>query len=340
MKKLILFILSAVLLAACRQSNAGQAPPSASEAPQREVSAAFQGFSQTGLEWIQAGGAKESSVSFQEEAISFQDPAVERFLRNIIDKPEGEVLRSDLQSIRLLCWSHNSCWSERFDENGNLMEWPLEQPQTLADLAYCDNLQWIRFGEMEVPSLQPLAGLPRLEVIEFEGAKVTPEILEELAQLPALKELSIGFFDEPYGTDWRGVTDGAFLLPLADQLVSLQAAGGVEWNPEVLAQMTALRQLSLANAEDLRFLEKLPALQKLYLTNCTSAEWGSLAALQNLEYLSINGSQAAEATVTLEDLRPLARLQYLGLSYTAASRENTRQEIIDALPALTGLYIL
>lgn len=332
-------LLSALLLTACSLNTAQQAAAPPSPTPGREVSAAFQGFSQTGLEWIQAGGAKESGVPFQEEAVSFQDPAVERFLRHIVDKPEGTVLRSDLQSIHLLCWSHNSCWSDRYDENGNLMEWPLEQPQTLADLAYCDNLQWIRFGEMEVPSLQPLAGLSQLEVIEFEGAKVTPAVLEELALLPALKELSVGFFDEPYGTDWRGITDGGFLLPLADRLVCLQAAGGVNWNPEVLAQMTALRRLSLADAEDLGFLAELPALQRLYLTNCTSAEWGSLAALQNLEYLSVNGSQAAEAAVTLEDLRPLTRLQYLGLSYTAASRENTRQEIIDALPSLTGLYI-
>ena len=44
--------------------------------------------------------------------------------------------------------------------------------------------------------------------------------------------------------------------------------------------------------------------------------------------------------VTLNDLMPLTSLDYLALSFTAINKECSRQEVIDALPSLTGYHTL
>ena len=207
--------------------------------------------------------------------------------------------------------------------------WETKQPNTLADLSMCDNLQWMEFGAIEVPSLQPLFTLAQLETIWFEGASVTEEILEELSLLPELKELDIGTED-----NWGSITDGSFLLPLADRLIYLGASGKVQWNPEVLAQMTKLEKLRIDNVENISFLAEMPELKELSLYASTTTDWSTLETLQNLEELHIIGNMYVTIHVSLDDLRALTGLEYLVLGSTDLQNQNSRQEIIDALPGL------
>lgn len=304
------------------------------ETKQRSVSSEFQGVGGD-IEW------KESGVVFEDGPVTFQDPVTEQMLRNMIGKPEGEVLRSELQEIHGIYWGLGSYWSNlQFEDRngiGGREEFLGGQPQSLEDFALCDNLQDLSFGSIEVPSLAPLATLTQLERIYFCGSTVTEERLFELALLPELKQLE---FCTGEFMDWSGVTDGNFLLPLADRLTSLYAAGSVRWNPEVLAQMTKLDCLLIEDADDLSFLTELTQLKRLVLYTCTADDWSPLAAQQNLEYLVISGNQKMTPGVTLEDLRPLVNLKYLELSFTNVTKEHSRQEIIDALPALTGLYTI
>lgn len=304
------------------------------ETKQRSVSSEFQGVGGD-IEW------KESGVVFEDGPVTFQDPVTEQMLRNMIGKPEGEVLRSELQEIHGIYWVLGSYWSNlQFEDRnsvGRREEFSGGQPQSLEDFALCDNLQELSFGSIEVPSLAPLATLTQLERIYFCGSTVTEERLFELALLPELKQLE---FCTGEFMDWSGVTDGSFLLPLADRLTSLYAAGSVRWNPEVLAQMTKLDCLLIEDADDLSFLKELTQLKQLVLYTCTADDWSPLAAQQNLEYLVISGNQNMTPGVTLEDLRPLVNLKYLELSFTNVTKEHSRQEIIDALPALTGFYTI
>lgn len=222
-KKCVLFMITtALVFAGCIAAETKQ------ENPSREVSAEKR-TSKSGLpveEW------KESNVSYEDMPVEFQDTVVEAVLRDKIGKTEGEVYISELQKVHAI------------SING-------EQPHNLNDLSYCYNLQRLTFSDINIPSLEPIAVLPQLEELSFSvGTNVTEQVLEEIGKLPVLKNIHIGTGEF---TNWGKLTDGSFLLPLADQLTELCAMGNIAWNPEVLAQMTKLETLKIENAEDISF---------------------------------------------------------------------------------------
>ena len=104
--------------------------------------------------------------------------------------------------------------------------------------------------------------------------------------------------------------------------------------------MTSLDRLLVENADSLSFLEDLTQLDKLVLYTCTAADWSPLASQKDLTYLVISGNDHMIIQVTLNDLVPLTSLDYLALSFTAINKKCSRQEVIDALPSLTGYHTL
>ena len=339
LKKCVLFMITTALLFSGCAAGTETKP----EDTVREVSPEFRGFGQSGL-LVEEGELKESGVIYEDAAIIFQDKVIEEMIRNIIGKPIGEVYISELQGIHGIYWRLDSYWSNLQSPDGCLPHisgceegpWETKQPESLDDLAYCYNLQWMEFGGIEVPSLEPLCNLPQLETLRFNGTSVTEEVLEEIGEFPMLKRLRIGNSDD---TDWGNLTDGSFLLPLADQLIELKAAGGIDWNVEVLSEMKKLESLLIHYAEDMSFLTQMPELKKLYLYCCTPKEWEAFSSLKELEYLVINGNYKTKVEIELQDLIPLVQLDYLGIMYTSINEEYSYQEIVDALPSLTGLYI-
>ncbi len=344
-KHRIMFLFFAVLLlfSGCGPKDGTDAMPSSeadaaavqsSSAP-REVSSAFRGF---GADEVQP---KESGVTFTDGPVTFADPVTEEMLRAMLGKPEGDVLHSELGQIYKICWVGDQYWCNLQFKNeaggSDTVFKGAQQPKSLEDFALCYNLQDMAFGSIELPSLEPLASLTQLERIYFGGTIVTAERLDELALLPALTRIEMAPADY---MDWSGVTDGSFLLPLADRLTFLEARGNVHWNPEVLSQMTSLDRLLVENADSLSFLEDLTQLDKLVLYTCTAADWSPLASQKDLTYLVISGNDHMIIQVTLNDLMPLTSLDYLALSFTAINKECSRQEVIDALPSLTGYHTL
>ncbi len=340
---LILFSLAVFLLfSGCGQAGGTGKNPSAdtdgtaeTSSPPREVSPAFRGF---GADEVVP---KESGVTFTDGPVTFADPVTEEMLRTMLGKPEGEVLHSDFGQIYKICWTLDDYWCNLQFKNeaggSDTMFKCTGQPATLEDFALCYNLQDMSIGSIELPSLEPLASLTQLERLYFAGTVVTAERLDELALLPALTRLEMAPDDY---MDWSEVTDGSFLLPLADRLTLLEAMGNVRWNPEVLSQMTSLDKLLIENAHDLSFLEDLTQLESLVLYTCDATDWSPLAAQKDLTYLVISGNDHRVTEVSLDDLRPLTSLDYLALSFTTINEECSRQEVIDALPSLTGYHTL
>lgn len=316
----------------------------ASDVQSRSVSSEFRGFWKSGLE-ITNGDLKESGVKFEDSVIEFQDPVIEEMLRTIIGKPEGDVLHTDLLDIHAIYWRTGRYWSNLQSDDGTLPDdgskwYSSGQPATLADLAYCDNLQWMEFGAFELPSLEPLFALTQLECIIFRQTVVSSKRLEELGQLPALTSLEIDFRD--IASDLTGATtgddqtdDGSFLLALADQLTHLEIKNTFRWSPEVMSQLTKLELLMLDTPQDLSFLPSLTSLQSLYISNCSVTDWSALREAQTLEHLVLLKCKQ----ISLEDLRYLSKLEYLNLVMTELDPAQSRQEIIDAIPSLTGLCI-
>lgn len=314
LKKCIVFLgIALFFLSGCKETGTSQ------ENNMREVSSEFRGLGRSILteeEW------KESGTLYEDVPVEFQDPVVETVLREMIEKPEGEVYISELQNIHVLSL------------DGEALGGP-DQIDNLNDLSYCYNLQLLRLVSMEVPSLEPLYTLPQLEWIGFWSTSVTEEMLEEIGRLPVLERFFLGTGEF---TDWGDLTDGSFLLPLADQLKVLYAQGNIDWNPEVLAQMTKLETLCIEYADDLSFLKRMLELKRLSLYCCTPEDWSPLGFLEQLEYLDIGGNMYTTVEITLDDLRPLEKLDYLSLGYTSINTECSRQEVIDAMPGLTGYH--
>ncbi len=304
----------------------------------RTVSNEFEGFGTSGLSEEQL---KESGAVFEDGPVAFGDPVTEEMLRNMLGKPEGEVLRSELQQIHAIYWRFDKYWSDLQKLDGTIAWeldegfWQTKQPASLADFALCDNLQWVEFGSIELPSLEPLLGLTQLEMIAFHGASASEERIDELVEFPALKGFAIGNGE---GTDWNGITDGSFLLPMADRLVYLEAGGNIDWNPEVLAQMTNLELLGMWNPGDLSFLSELKKLRKLYLSVEDEIDGSPIGEAVWLEWLTIITSRGNTTGVTLDDLRPLTALRYLGLVESELNEQYTREEIIEAFPSLEVLH--
>lgn len=330
---LALALTAAWLLAGC--AGAPESP--------RQVSGAFVGFGKSGLV-VADGDLKECDTAFVDSVVTFQDAAMEEVLRNLLGKPTGEVWHSDLRSLHAIYW-RGEYWSDLQSPDGLRPEktarWALAYdtvPQTLADLAWCDNLQWLELGAFPLPSLEPLSGLPQLEHLSFQQTSVDSARLEELALLPALTSLELDFRDlsvEGGAAGMDATADGAFLLPLADRLTCLCVEMPVTWDPQVLSQLTSLELLRLTAPTDLQFLAAMPNLKYLSLTQCQASDWSALGQARELRHVALTKCQG----VGLADLTPLEHLEYLGLTVTELTPEQSRSEIIDALSSLSGLYV-
>ena len=332
-----------LMLAGCGKAAEEQAQGTAqgqAKEQERTVSAEFEGFGASGLS---AEQLKESGAVFEDGPVEFQDSVTEEMLRNMLGKKEGEVLRSELQKIHGIYWRYDKYWSDlqmldgtipKESEDGERRYWQTKQPSSIEDFALCDNLQWVEFGKIELPSLAPLKSLTQLEMIGVHGASATKERMDELAALPALKGFVIG--GGGY-TDWSEITDGSFLLPAAERPVYLEAGGEISWNTEVLAQMKELELLLMWEPGDLSFLPELPKLRKLYLSVGDEIDGSPIGEVGQLDFLSIVTSRGNITGVTLDDLRSLKHLRYLGLSCTELTEEYSREEIIEALPSLETL---
>ena len=293
---------------------------------------------------VENGDLKESGAVFEDGPVAFQDPVIEEMLRTILGKSDGEVLRSELQSIHAIYWrSGNRYWSDLQSPEGKVprdgSEWIVNgQPQTLADLAYCDNLQWLEIGAIELPPLEPLCSLTQLSHITFGNTTVSAERWEELVRLPALTGLELDFRD--VSSDHTGGTtvadssgDGSCLLPIAQKLTYLCINHRFSWDTDVLAQFTNLECLYIDTPKDLSFLESMPMLWDLTISNHEGADWSILGQMPSLRCLELIKCK----DITLEELAAIEDLEQLLLVMCEPTYQ--RQELIEAIPSLKALKL-
>ena len=293
---------------------------------------------------VENGDLKESGAVFEDGPVAFQDPVIEEMLRTILGKPDGEVLRSELQSIHAIYWrSGNRYWSNLQSPDGKVpkdgSEWIVSgQPQTLADLAYCDNLQWLEIGAIELPPLEPLCSLTQLSHITFGNTTVSAERWEELVRLPALTGLELDFRD--VSSDHTGGTtgadssgDGSCLLPIAQKLTYLWIDHRFSWDTDVLAQFTNLECLYIDTPKDLSFLESMPKLWDLTISNHEGADWSILGQMPSLRCLELFKCK----DITLEELAAIEDLEQLLLVMCEPTYQ--KQELIEAIPSLKALKL-
>lgn len=102
--------------------------------------------------------------------VTFPDPNLEAAIREAIDKPQGPIYTSDLESLTTLGF---------FAEDRGI--------SNITGLEYCINLQILDLWDNNITDLSPLAGLTKLRMLAVPGNNISD--ITPLAGLTNLEEL-------------------------------------------------------------------------------------------------------------------------------------------------------
>ena len=206
----------------------------------------------------------------------FTDPAVERAVRDNIQKDFGPIRPTDVAALTILDVSASHVANLDGLENLSALEELYlsdNQIENIAPLAQLENLKVLNLGENQIGNIEPLAGLTGLQSLQL---KANP--IEDIAHLAGLTELVILDLDET----------------------------GRIGNIEPLAGLTKLQNLGLGDnqIEDITPLANLKGLQGLWLWDNGIANIEPLANLTELVVLDLGGN-------LITDISPLSRLTQL-----------------------------
>lgn len=276
----------------------------------------------------------EETLPDGDGVIVWQDPGMEAHIRFLLGKPEGDIHRSDVWNIHVLCiepgFGHpgDSCMvgpaaSYRYEDlYQTAAGWhpysgvTMPEVESLADLQYFDNLQVLRLfyrGETQ-------------RKLDISGVQFCDN----------LRVFQI----------WNG--EPLSLLPLADmeklEYLDMQNSGLLDLQP--LAEMKSLRAVSLKQSEiqsleplselpgltylDIREVKDLPSLEPLSAAHLTHLDLSRAGELRNLDFVAqmedlICLGLADVKDLTQEDVKKILdnslKLEYLDISGTPAAKE-------------------
>jgi hypothetical protein len=156
------------------------------------------------------------AVCFDDYAVTFADTAFERVIRFYVNKPTGDILRSDMLAF------------EKISAGG-------QHISDLTGIEHCQNLTALLLWNNHVTDLTPLAGLTGLRVLNvgYNG-------LSDIAPLASLVHL------DTLQLASNSIEDLSALAEL-DSLSELILSTNAIWNTASLAGKTTIRHLALDN---------------------------------------------------------------------------------------------
>ena len=217
------------------------------------------------------------------EPVTLNDPAIDKAVREILEKSPGEVLYS------------NDLWKiEDFTV-------PMEATQ-FGDLAKIPYLKKLTIHGFNITDLSFLSEFSSLQILDLGTCKVAPEALETLSQLPALEELSLAE---------TGLSTIAGLKEVTG-LKKLDLRSNTLRNLEVLASMENLQELNLSHnaLTELTSIGGLKELSRLDVSYNAITSLEPLAGCIKLTQLEAENNQIE----SLEGVQGLTLLTYLGLN--------------------------
>ena len=313
------------------------------------------------------------TINNADETVTFEDPKIEKMVRNSLNKPNGKIFAAQLLDVTEL---HNA------DIAGSI--------RSLNDLKFMPNLTTLTLdGEMLINDYEPLAGLQELTYLSLSECAVSNNELpyinactklvyldvshNELATLSgaeALTKLEMLNVSDNELTNLNTVGELTALLdlnisdnkirnlsPLSSlenlQLLDFSGNNATDLTLEPLAELTELVQLVLADTvpEDLAVLKDLPKLISIDVSDCgltTLADFNDFkkltvirAAGNDIESVSAFTKSVEElylADNPLSDLTPLKRQEKL-ITLDLNDTDITDLSPIAALPMLQTLHI-
>ncbi|MBC8234384.1 leucine-rich repeat domain-containing protein [bacterium] len=216
-----------------------------------------------------------------QEVVHFPDANLEKVIRAIIGKPEGDIFDTDLLII-----------TDLYAASKNIAN--------LTGLEYCINLHDLRLSNNQISNLDPLSGLNKLLVLYLNENQIS-----NLSSLSGLTELQYLYLYTNYQ-----ISDLSPLIGL-NKLQRLRLSYNQISDLSPLSELTELRELwlsrnQISNLSPLRGLNKLLV---LVLDKNQISNLSPLSGLNKLVTLSLNVNQISD----LSPLSELTELQYLYL---------------------------
>lgn len=297
--------------------------------------------------------ARYSAISSQtvehgeDYVIQWEDPAMEAHVRFVLDKPEGDILHSDVWNIQVLVLRASS--ADGFDvaleqpTSGDTFTFEMvtdpevrhlyngtafQSLSVLNDLKHFDSLQYFSYSASqpydELTDLSGLSACKGLKMLSIGNAR--PETLAPLEELQALQTLTLsncGTLDlTPLGK-LPALTSVSLSV---DTLVSL----------EPLAQMEQLSYLGLTSGTTYPGLEPLVQTNIRYLNMGASMgdekayetlDYTPLAQMKSLVWLNLTHQARVDSALCGAILDSNKELKYLDISYTEAAKSGAKPKV-------------
>lgn len=276
----------------------------------------------------------------EDGVIQWADPAMEAHIRFLLNKPEGEIRRSDVWDIQVLRLNENgidAAWTQpsegetfstadSVEDADHLAEGGTFDPvMSLQDLRYFDSLQSFRYiGKPPYSGLTDLSGLEecsQLKVLSIYGAK--PASLASLAALTGLKSLTLSNCGNLDLTPLEGLEElSVVCLGQSDVLASL----------EPLTALPKLRYLDIGDGTTYPSLEPLTRTGIEFLEmglgvgdekSCKGLDYEPLTRMPTLQYLSLMNHLDVTTKLCKQIAAGSPNLRGLDISYTPAANHKS-----------------
>ena len=219
----------------------------------------------------------------QDEVIEWQDPGMEYAIRQFLEKPEGDILRSEVSHIAVLhlfCNSAEGTGSVQI--NTKTLTHLTRRSSTLPTVSYAlpEETPWIR----SLDDLRHFVNLRHLsiDISQAEGNPMAPVDLSGLSYCHDLQVLTIGGLK----------TENMEALIFCDALAVLELIDVPLDSLELLGHLSSLQNLKLYGYDlpDLSPLTALHELKTLILSRCRIGSLEPLVQMRALKNLKLDGA--------------------------------------------------
>lgn len=247
------------------------------------------------------------NITNDNEAVSFDDPKIEKMVRSALNKPNGVIRVKELASVTVL---------SNADIDGKV--------KTLSDLDMMPELESLSLdGENALISISQLSGKSKLRVLALSGCNIDSTEINVLGSLTALETLDL--------SDNR-ITSVSSL----SGLTSLKNVYLAQNSIEDLSALSASKALVCLDASQNRitaipdFDSNCP-LETLILSSNQISDISTVHRFTSLKYLDVSFNRITNA----KNLSALTKLETLSLSGNNIANFN----FLSSLKALTSLSV-
>ncbi|MBU3101783.1 leucine-rich repeat domain-containing protein [Clostridium sp. DSM 17811] len=289
---------------------------------------------------VNSGAFIVESQTDSSTIVTFPDENLEQVVRDSINKPTGDIFKSDVINITTLTDYNNSIANlsgiEKLSNLENIEFYPVK----ISDIAPLSGLTRLKsislsrsesFGEQTITDISPLKGLTNLTYLWLGGNYVT-----DITALQGLTKLETVGLGRNYASEQQMIQDFSPLKGLTN-LTELELSGNNFTDTSIIKEFKNLKYLDLSRGDsptnkiitDFSFLSVLTNLESLNLSRCGFKDINLLKGLSQLNDLSLYYNNITDISA-ISNLKNLTSLNLLGNNIVN----------IDGLKGLTNLTTL